>query len=431
MATRTVTNTDYISAITVPGDVKVDTIEAKTGTFSDSVTAPNGTFTQLRANTASIDVIQEHIVTNDSIIELDSGNTGDSRTSGITAKYVSGAETKYAGLLREAGGGFHLVDDNKLPDPDTNPATLAKADLAVKQLRTSGHILPSTGGLFDIGNVSNGFRELRLARGSGSIGLGWSMRVSSQAELHLNASGDNRSEITFGTGTSISPSNTKWAFNSFRNSEGNHFALLRGPYLMGSNNWQYVLHVDGATAQLRYNIETQSTSTTTGCARFAGGVGIAKNLHVGGTLGSESSPVGGIYLASPGGVPSLLNRYERFNVITTLTGPWTGEKLFLIKVTLIGAQIFINAEGGMYNTEQNASLISTAGSGIPERLRPSSGNEIVHVITVSNAGVETPGKVTITSAGMLTISPVGNGGWTHVPGGSVRWDAIHFTYTLS
>src|SRR5690606_37374488 len=102
---------------------------AKTGTFSDSVTAPNGTFTQLRANAASIDVIQEHIVTNDSIIELDSGNTGDSRTSGVVAKYVSGAaETKYAGLLREPGPGvgFHLVDDNKLPDPDTNPATLAK-----------------------------------------------------------------------------------------------------------------------------------------------------------------------------------------------------------------------------------------------------------------------------------------------------------------
>src|SRR5690606_29502271 len=107
-------------------------------------TAPSGTFTHLRANTASIDVIQEHIVTDDSIIELDSGNTGDTRTSGVVAKYVSGAETKYTGLLRGSGGGFHLVDDNQLPDPDTDPATLAKADLTVKSLNTAGAIMPST-----------------------------------------------------------------------------------------------------------------------------------------------------------------------------------------------------------------------------------------------------------------------------------------------
>lgn len=144
-------------------------------------------------------------------------------------------------------------------------------------LSTSANILPVTSGLYSIGSSTHGFNELRLHRGTGKIGLGWSIRVPSQAELHLNASGDNRSEITFGTGD-IDRKNCKWVFNSFRANEGNHFSLMRGPAI-ANGNFEYVLHVDGSTSQFRYNIVTDSTSTTTGSATFAGGVGIAKSLH--------------------------------------------------------------------------------------------------------------------------------------------------------
>ena len=73
----------------------------------------------------------------------------------------------------------------------------------------------------------------------------------------------------------------------------------------GTLTYEDVTNVDSIgliTARSGINISdtTQSSSTTTGALRVAGGVGIVKNLHVGGTItGNGSGPVSYTHLTLP------------------------------------------------------------------------------------------------------------------------------------
>src|SRR5690606_30845113 len=89
------------------------------------------------------------------------------------------------------------------------------------------------------------------------------------------------------------------------------------------------------------------------------------------TLGTAAAPVKGIYLASTGGIPALLDRYERFTINTTLTGPWLDTKPITITVVVIGTQVFIRVPLFQHSTEKPANRISTPVGTLPSRVRPS------------------------------------------------------------
>lgn len=149
------------------------------------------------------------------------------------------------------------------------------------------------------------------------------------------------------------------------------------------------------------------------------------------TLGTAAAPVRGVYLASTDGTPTLLDRYEKFNINTTLTGPWSGTKPLTITVTVIGTQVFISVPIASYSTQNSALTISTPVGTIPSRLCPNS--DVVQLIRVTNVNVMVIGMATVSWNGTFFLS-AGIDGTTsacnHSPGGVARWDRVELSYTL-
>lgn len=148
------------------------------------------------------------------------------------------------------------------------------------------------------------------------------------------------------------------------------------------------------------------------------------------TLGTAAAPVRGIYLASTNGTPALLDRYEKFTINTTLTGPWSGTKPLSITVTVIGTQVFISIPPATYITQNTATDISTPTGVIPLRVRAN--NDVVQLIRVTNANVVAIGTVAIDFYGRLFLVPSFNGSsiWNHSTGSTTGWAKIEFSYTL-
>ena len=135
----------------------------------------------------------------------------------------------------------------------------------------------------------------------------------------------------------------------------------------GTLTYEDVTNVDSIgliTARSGINISdtTQSSSTTTGALRVAGGVGIVKNLHVGGTITGNGSGLTGV-----SGVSVANQADNRLITATGTTDALNGES----NLTFDGTQLQIGGDSSVagtfgleiYNTDSNEGTALIAGTG--------------------------------------------------------------------
>jgi hypothetical protein len=172
---------------------------------------------------------------------------------------------------------------------------------------------------------------------------------------------------------------------------------------------------------------TQSTSITTGSLRTAGGVGIVKNLNVGGnivsngTLTTGNINVGnivsgtitgtGLMLPAPGGTPTILNNHEIYSVGAVWSGPWSGSLSSTIELERLGNKCYLFVPSCGAGASVSTRMSSAVGT-IPSRFYPKGGNGYASMPVV-NAGQYVNGIFSIDNTGTIII---GVAGTTMLPG---------------
>jgi hypothetical protein len=227
------------------------------------------------------------------------------------------------------------------------------------------------------------------------------------------ASASNNTMTGYSTGTLLTTGTQCCLYGSSTNVTSSS-AVNRGAFGYGISNPEDNTTIIGNGGTTSVHFGHNNTLTGTGSA----------------TLGTAAAPVRGIYLASTNGTPALLDRYEKFTINTTLTGPWSGTKTISITVTVIGTQVFISIPPATYITQNTANSISTPSGVIPLRVRAN--NDVVQLIRVTNASVMAIGTVAIDFYGRLFLVPSFNSSsiWNHSTGSTAGWDRIEFSYTI-
>lgn len=227
------------------------------------------------------------------------------------------------------------------------------------------------------------------------------------------ASANNNTMIGFNTGTTLTTGSQCCLYGSNTNVTSSS-AVNRGAFGYNISNPadNTTIIGNGSTTSVHFGHNTTLT-----------GAGSA-------TLGTAAAPVRGIYLASTGGIPALLDRYEKFNIDILLTGPWSGTVPISITVTIIGTQVFIRVPPVLRPTEKTSVVIDAGLEVIPSRWRPTTA--VVQLIKVTNANVVSIGTVHVTAGGSFYLKPSidNNTIWNHNSGSLSGWDRIEFSYTL-
>lgn len=265
----------------------------------------------------------------------------------------------------------------------------------------------------------NNEKKVGASTVKGGILLTHGLRTNDRAEVYINSIGDDVAEIFLGRGEPI-PANIKWGI-SCRPPPGNELKIFRGPFLAGGD-FKEVLSIDSKTGDITLASETDSSSTATGAVTTKGGLGVAKAIRA-----------SSLYLASTGGIPSPLSRYESFTLQDTLLGPWNGTKPVTIAVTIIGDQVTIRFPGASHLTEKKAIAIEASTSIIPLRIRPKPYDEYYFFVRVSNADVASIGTLHIFDSGQLVMYPHFNFAdeWNYVSGKYTWWGTINLTYRVN
>ena len=189
-----------------------------------------------------MDKISEHIVTSDSIVEIDADNlASDTHTAGILVPYFSGG-VKYSGILRKPSNGWFLVENaGTKPDEKTDPAALTYSNLRCKDLYSSG--------------------DLYCAEVSSSA-LSSGVVVSSSTGKLSSIPPNNYSLLYSSTGGTLS-----WIGNAFTGSTGT-------VYGSGSGSGDVFAGTTAETTLFGYRTGNAMTASTGGCSLFGHNAGL-------------------------------------------------------------------------------------------------------------------------------------------------------------
>lgn len=197
----------------------------------------------------------------------------------------------------------------------------------------------------------------------------------------------------------------------------------------------------------------QSTSTSTGALIVAGGLGVGKNTHFGGTIhvpvGTATAPTfsfsnnstTGMYLVSTnalgfstngilrqtidttritttipiqlpsvGGIASNLDHYEVWNSAITFFYSITNSFQWIINIVRIGKNVtyHFGDDANLYTIANGPRQITCAAGSIPTRFRPASNIATPYLYLQFNAPSTftwTSGKIIINSDGSISLSP--------------------------
>jgi hypothetical protein len=249
---------------------------------------------------------------------------------------------------------------------------------------------------FSSANSANAVNVIDVSsNGLGTLGYWRSTNpanVNDVFDVHSNGMGN------VGVFHNLNPSNNNNALNIYTNGPG------YAAFIQSTNALHRGLHVDGSlridgpqifNGPQFISDATESVSTTTGALVVAGGVGIGKNLNVGGieriwnTTESTNVTDGALTIDGGVGISKKLNvggdtkMYGRATVhgITSLFGPTFMFKSMMLRDTVSGYEVatFINH--------------ASDGNGIGIQVGNSTPNNNNNFITFRNANFETIGRI--------------------------------------
>ena len=253
-------------------------------------------------------------------------------------------------------------------------------------------------------------------------------------------------------------------------------SLVIGTDLSASNSFLASFHSDGAGASTNYlyfimyggstllelhsnyvqiDPSTASSSTTTGALVVNGGVGIAGNLNVGGTVGLTSLSLSGttdssststgtlivdggagiaknlyvggnVYLPTTGGTSTALNYYEELASFTlTFTGLWASNQNTNCHFVRVGSQVTMMIEA--VNATANTSTVNhfTSTNAIPARFRPAIILNLPCVL-IDN-GADVLGGMLGINLGGVTVTLITGGNF--INGQGAGFEAQSFSWT--
>jgi len=155
---------------------------------------------------------------------------------------------------------------------------------------------------------------------------------------------------------------------------------------------------------------TQSTSTSTGAIVTAGGLGVAKNAWIGGTLNVTGGQIAFPATQNASADLNTLDDYDEYvSASTACSGALTDSVAW--RLTKVGRVVTITLPP-VSNTTSNVADI-TYGLTIPAKYRPTSDQAASFSTIIAGAGSATPGLVAITTAGVITLYRDGttSAGW--------------------
>jgi len=129
---------------------------------------------------------------------------------------------------------------------------------------------------------------------------------------------------------------------------------------------------------------TNSTSSTTGALRTAGGLGVAQDAYIGGSL----------FLPTSGGTATALNYYETGTHTSTFSGAGFTTGNINFNVVRVGTNVTIQMTDQISGSASGGNISSTTN--LPAKWRPVADTSII--IVGRNAGTDVPIAVTIASA---------------------------------
>ncbi len=178
----------------------------------------------------------ENLTVSDPLVFVGNTNTGDALDLGLVGKYVTGGNTKYSGVVRDASDGIvkFFTGASTLP---TSTVNFSESGLTYSNIQVAGITATSA----SIGDVSN--TELQYLNG-----------VTSAIQTQLDAKSPSASP-TF-TGTVILPSTT-----SIGDTDGTEIGYLNG--VSSSIQTQLDAKLSSSTAASTYAPLLQTTSVPT------------------------------------------------------------------------------------------------------------------------------------------------------------------------
>ncbi len=274
---------DGAGNLTITGTLEAGSIIANSATV-DGVTM--GTISS-RAE-SGFDIQQQLEVTGTTVLlgVMEPENTGGFKAGDITWSPTTGALTGGSGIAITE---FGIIGAESGVATFTILASDGSSTWA-GDITTSGSIFTdgstSDGGLFGciVANPAsasvNGFRSTTTA---GNAAANFENSGGGSAVVATKAAGSTGSTAAF-TGISVVSGNPAL---SLINTAGGNAATFSSPKIGGDVNFLDDVDIDltlvvGGIAS--FDDTTQASSTVTGGGQFAGGVGIVKNLHVGGTF---------------------------------------------------------------------------------------------------------------------------------------------------
>jgi len=145
---------------------------------------------------------------------------------------------------------------------------------------------------------------------------------------------------------------------------------------------------------------TQSTSTSTGAIVTAGGLGVAKNAWIGGTLNVAGGQIAFPATQNASADLNTLDDYDEYvSASTACSGALTDSVAW--RLTKVGRVVTITLPP-VYNTTSNVANI-TYGLTIPAKYRPTSEQAASFGAIIAGAGSATPGLAAVSTAGVITL----------------------------